>query len=96
MTKTEYVLQAIAAIKADAYRQGPANDLAEALGPLEKRMQAKKTLGHDPTASKAPEVIEGIRKAVSDYNKAVQIKAPDEALLIAGLSAAEEDTPTEL
>lgn len=95
MKKTEYILSLISGVEAQASNFAPANRLKSALAPLKERMQHKKALGLDPDETKAAEQIAAAKSAVAAYNAAVAITLPDDADILAGLDAAEADTPNE-
>ena len=96
LKKTEYVISLLNGAQAQVDNRAPANALRAAFNPLRKRMEAKIVLGKDPTASKAVAVIASMREAVDAHNAAAQITLPDDATILAGLTAAESATPTEL
>jgi len=96
MKKTEYVLGLLDGAQSQADNHAAANALRETFEPLRDRMKAKIVLGEDPTASKAPDVIASMRAAVEAHNAKVQITLPDDATILAGLTAADSATPTDL
>lgn len=96
MVKTEYVLGLIERVERTASAAQPFNQLKASLDPLKKRMLSKKALGLNPDETKAVDQIAAAKAAVDAYNEAVVITLPDDADILAGLSAAESDTPTEL
>lgn len=96
LKKSQYVLSLLDGAQSQADNRSAANALRKAFNPLRKRMEAKIVLGEDPTESKAPEVIASMRAAVAAHNAKVQITLPDDATILAGLTAAASDTPTEL
>lgn len=96
MTKTEYVLSLIQNVEAQAANRAPGNALIESLGPLKTRMKQKKGLGLSPNAEKAPALIASIKASIAAHNAAVQVTAPSDEEILAGLAEAEDDTPTEL
>jgi len=95
-TKTAYILGLVSGVESQAANRAPGNDLIKALQPLKERMEAKVVLGKDPTESKAPAVLAGIKAAVAAHNAAVVITLPSDAEIIQGLTDADSATPTEL
>ena len=95
-TKTQYILGLVAGVSAKANSRVAGNDLVESLQPLKQRMEDKSRLGLNPTESKAPAVLAEVRSAVAAHNAAVQITLGTDEEIIAGLVAADDDTPTEL
>ena len=95
-TKTAYILGLVSGVESQASNRVPGNNLVKALQPLKQRMEDKSRLGLDPTESKAPAVLAGIKAAVAAHNAAVVITLPDDADIIQGLADADSDTPTEL
>jgi len=95
-TKSQYVIGLIKSIESQASNRSAANTLAEALEPIKERMKSKSRLGIDPTAEKAPAVIAAVRAAIAAYEAQQVIKTPNDAEILAGLDAADADTPTEL
>ena len=96
MTKTQYVISLLDSVEAQAAASQPFNALAEALAPIKARMQSKSDLGLDPTAEKAAAVIASVRSAIAAYEAKQTISTPTDAEILAGLTAADADTPTEL
>lgn len=96
MKKTEYILSLISGVEAQASNFAPSNQLKSALAPLKERMLNKKALGLDPDETKAAAQIAAAKAAIEKYNADVWISLPDDADILAGLDAAEADTPTEL
>lgn len=96
MKKTEYVINLINHVSSLANNRSPANKLIKALQPLKERMEHKKALGLDPDPALAAGQIAQARAAIDAYNQSVVITLVSDADILAGLQAAEADTPTTL
>lgn len=96
MKKTEYILHLINNTVAIARNHSAANRLEEDLQPLKDRMLHKKGLGLDPDETLAASQIAEAKAAIERYNQSVQIELPSDADILAGLAAAESDSPTSL
>jgi len=96
MKKTEYVINLIDQVNNLANIRSHANKLAKALQPLKERMEHKKALGLDPDPALAAGQIAQARAAINEYNQSVVISLASDEDILAGLQAAEADTPTTL
>lgn len=96
MVKTEYILGLLESVERQAAASQPFNTLKDAIAPIKARMENKKALGLNPTEEKAPAVIASVRAAIAAYEAKQIISTPTDEEILAGLAAAEDDTPTEL
>lgn len=89
MTKHEVILAELQRLKSAAANRGAGNTLIETIAPIQKLVEARRTVNQDPDTNQLPAMYEQVAAAVDSFNATNTITIPTEAEFAALVVAAD-------